>query len=71
MENGAASLIYTFRRSGSVSSALTVNFTVGGSAILDRDYTSSGAGMFSGTIGTVMPDADCVADWRKRGAAGA
>jgi Ca2+-binding RTX toxin-like protein len=38
-EDGAANLIYTFSRSGPTTSALTVNYTVGGTATLGTDYT--------------------------------
>jgi hypothetical protein len=38
-EDGPANLAFTFLRSGSTSSALTVNYTVGGTATLGTDYT--------------------------------
>ncbi|WP_435183624.1 pre-peptidase C-terminal domain-containing protein [Cylindrospermopsis raciborskii G7] len=38
-EDGASDLIYTFTRTGVISSSLTVNYTVGGEAILGKDYT--------------------------------
>ena len=38
-EDGAANLIYTFTRSGSTSSALSFNYTVGGTATLGSDYS--------------------------------
>ncbi|MGB7563915.1 MAG: NPCBM/NEW2 domain-containing protein, partial [Prochlorococcaceae cyanobacterium] len=39
LEDGTANLIYTFTRSGSTSSPLSVNYTVGGSATIGTDYT--------------------------------
>jgi len=38
-EDGSANLIYTFSRTGATTSALTVNYTVGGTATLGTDYT--------------------------------
>ncbi len=38
-EDGSANLTYTFTRSGNTSSALSVNYTVGGTAINGSDYT--------------------------------
>lgn len=38
-EDGSANLIYTFTRSGPTTNALTVNYNVGGTAILGTDYT--------------------------------
>jgi ELWxxDGT repeat protein len=38
-EDGTANLIYTFSRTGSTTSSLTVNYTVGGTAMLGTDYT--------------------------------
>ncbi|MFN7678681.1 MAG: Calx-beta domain-containing protein, partial [Cyanobacteriota bacterium] len=42
-EDGAANLVYTFTRSGPVTSALWVKYTVSGSAILNGDYTGISA----------------------------
>jgi hypothetical protein len=39
LEDGAANLVYTFRRSGATTSALSVNYSVGGTATLGSDYT--------------------------------
>ncbi|MCX5957760.1 MAG: hypothetical protein NTW51_15500, partial [Cyanobacteria bacterium] len=39
MEDGQAALRYLFSRSGDITSALAVSYTVGGSAILGIDYT--------------------------------
>jgi hypothetical protein len=51
-EDGSDNLVYTFTRTGSLAEALTVNIGIGGTAIVDVDYTQSGATSFSGT-GTV------------------
>ena len=52
-EDGAPNLSYTFSRTGSTTSPLTVNFQVGGSATFGTDYTQTGASNFSATTGTV------------------
>src|SRR5207248_1868366 len=52
-EDGAANLVYTFTRAGLTTGALTVNFTVGGTATFNTDYTQSGAASFTATTGTV------------------
>ena len=67
-EDGTSNLVYTFSRTGPISSALTVNYTVDGTAILGNDYVgiaaspatrtvSFDAGSFSATV-TVDPTAD-------------
>ncbi len=38
-EDGSQNLIYTFTRTGVTSNALTVNYTVGGTATIGTDYT--------------------------------
>ena len=38
-EDGVANLVYTFSRTGPMLAALTVNYTVGGTATLGTDYT--------------------------------
>jgi hypothetical protein len=43
MENGSANLIYTFSRTGPTTSALTVNYSVAGTASLGSDYTGIAA----------------------------
>src|SRR6185503_7706962 len=45
-EDGATNLVYTFTRTGVTSTALTVNFTVGGTATFNTDYTQTGAATF-------------------------
>lgn len=49
-EDGAANLIYTFSRTGATNNPLTVNYTVGGTAILGSDYTGITA---TGTTKTI------------------
>lgn len=53
LEDGASNLVYTFTRNPSSSSALTVNFNVGGTATFNTDYTQSGAATFNGSSGTI------------------
>ncbi|WP_287738211.1 Calx-beta domain-containing protein, partial [Microcystis sp. M048S1] len=52
-EDGTANMAYTFTRSGVTTDALTVNYTVGGTATFSTDYTQSGAATFTSTTGTV------------------
>ena len=55
-EDGATNLVYTFTRNGVTSGALTVNFSVGGTASFGaspNDYTQTGATTFTTTTGTV------------------
>ncbi|HEV8139182.1 MAG TPA: Calx-beta domain-containing protein, partial [Pyrinomonadaceae bacterium] len=52
-EDGATNLVYTFTRSNTSGGALTVNFSVGGDATFNTDYTQSGADSFSSSAGTV------------------
>jgi hypothetical protein len=52
-EDGIQNLIYTFTRTGSTVNALTVNFTVGGTATYNTDYTQSGATSFTRTSGSI------------------
>ncbi len=64
-EDGTNNLVYTFTRSGVTSNALTVNYTLGGTATLNTDYTRTGttntvnfaAGSSTATV-TVDPTAD-------------
>jgi Ca2+-binding RTX toxin-like protein len=53
VEDGATNLVYTFTRNGVTSGALTVNFSVGGTATFSTDYTQSGAASFTPPTGTV------------------
>ncbi|MCA2922753.1 MAG: endo-1,3-1,4-beta-glycanase ExsH, partial [Microcystis sp. M038S1] len=41
-EDGTSNLIYTFTRSGVTTNLLTVNYSIGGTATLNTDYTRSG-----------------------------
>ena len=55
-EDGAANLVYTFTRTGDTSSAVTVNFSIGGTASFGsspNDYTQTGATTFTPPTGTV------------------
>jgi hypothetical protein len=64
-EDGTANLVYTFTRSGVTTNPLTVNYTLGGTATLNTDYTRTGtnntvtfaAGSSTATV-TVDPTAD-------------
>lgn len=53
VENGVPNLSYVFTRAGSTTTALTVNFSVGGTAAFGVDYSQSGASRFTATSGTV------------------
>ncbi len=52
-EDDALNLVYTFSRTGNISNALTVNYQVGGNAVLGNDYTQSGAASFTATTGSI------------------
>jgi hypothetical protein len=55
-EDGPTNLVYTFTRNGVTSGALTVNFSVGGTANFGaspNDYTETGATTFTPTTGSV------------------
>jgi len=55
-EDGATNLVYTFTRNGSTANALTVNFSIGGTANFGaspNDYTQTGAATFTPPTGTV------------------
>ncbi len=54
LENGTSNLIYTFTRTGPVTSSLTASFSVGGSATLRTDYTQIGASSYTASAGTVI-----------------
>ncbi|MFN9399224.1 MAG: sodium:calcium exchanger, partial [Dolichospermum sp.] len=41
-EDGTANLVYTFTRTGVTTNALTVNYSIGGTATLNTDYTRTG-----------------------------
>jgi hypothetical protein len=42
-EDGTTNLVYTFTRTGVTNNALTVNYGIGGTATLNKDYTQIGA----------------------------
>jgi Ca2+-binding RTX toxin-like protein len=52
-EDGVANLVYTFTRTGFTGDALTVNFSIGGTADASTDYTQTGAATFTPPTGTV------------------
>lgn len=52
-EDGVANLVYTFTRAGVTTGALTINFSVGGTAAFSTDYAQTGAASFSASSGTV------------------
>ena len=64
-EDGTTNLVYTFTRSGVTTNPLTVNYTLGGTATLNTDYTRTGttntvtfaAGSSTATV-TVDPTPD-------------
>ncbi len=68
-EDGTTNLIYTFTRSGVTTNSLTVNYTLGGTATLNTDYTRTGtnntvtfaAGSSTATV-TVDPTADTIVE---------
>jgi uncharacterized protein YkwD len=49
-EDGTNNLIYTFSRTGATTTALTVNYTVGGSATLGTDFTGIAATPVTKTV---------------------
>ena len=53
VEDGTENIVFTFTRTLDIANEVTVNFTVGGAAIFNTDYTVSGAKTFNGTTGTV------------------
>ncbi len=52
-EDETTNFVYTFTRTGATTDALTVNYTVGGTATFNTDYTQTGAASFNATTGTV------------------
>jgi hypothetical protein len=49
-EDGLTNLVYTFSRTGATTNALTVNYTVGGTATLGTDYTGIAASPATKTL---------------------
>jgi len=52
-EDGITSLTYIFTRTGDTTNALSVNFTAGGTATFNSDYTQTGADSYNDTTGTI------------------
>ncbi|HXC70501.1 MAG TPA: Calx-beta domain-containing protein, partial [Pyrinomonadaceae bacterium] len=50
---GGGPLVYTFTRTGPTTSAISVNFSVGGTASFPSDYSQSGAATFTPPTATV------------------
>src|SRR5204863_5576071 len=54
-EDGPTNLVYTFTRTGFTALPVTVNFSVGGTAVFSQpDYTQSGGATYTDTSGTVL-----------------
>ena len=53
LEDGTSNLIYTFTRTGVTTEALTVSFSVGGTATFGTDYTQTDAANYTTSSGTV------------------
>ncbi|MBE0636937.1 MAG: HYR domain-containing protein, partial [Bacteroidales bacterium] len=54
MEDGATNMVYTFTLAETATSNVTVNFSVGGTAVFPGDYTQTGAATFGASTGTVV-----------------
>ncbi|MFM7711302.1 MAG: hypothetical protein ACKO7A_00745, partial [Microcystis sp.] len=64
-EDGTSNLVYTFTRSGVTTNALTVNYTLGGTATLNTDYTRTGTNntvTFAANSSTATVTVDPTAD---------
>ncbi|TRV46369.1 MAG: hypothetical protein EWV42_18375 [Microcystis panniformis Mp_GB_SS_20050300_S99D] len=64
-EDSTANLVYTFTRTGSTTNALTVNYTLGGTATLNTDYTRTGTNntvTFAANSATATVTVDPTAD---------
>ena len=62
-EDAGTDLVYTFSRTGQPESALTVNFSVNGTAAFAEDYSVSGAASFDASSGSVtIPAGSASAD---------
>ncbi len=66
-EDGTSNLIYTFTRSGVTSNALTVNYSIGGTATNGTDYASIPTGVtFAANLATatvtINPTADTIVE---------
>ena len=54
LENSGSTMVYTFTLASNATSNITVNFTVGGTATLNTDYTQTGATSFTTTTGSIV-----------------
>ncbi|OPH11438.1 Calx-beta domain-containing protein [Cylindrospermopsis raciborskii] len=62
-EDGSSNLVYTFTRTGVISNALTVNYTVGGTATNGTDYGNIGTSVtFAANSATATVTVDPTAD---------
>jgi Ca2+-binding RTX toxin-like protein len=62
-ENGTTNLVYTFTRTSPTANALTVNYTIGGTATNGTDYTSIGTSItFAANASTATVTIDPTAD---------
>jgi Ca2+-binding RTX toxin-like protein len=62
-ENGTTNLVYTFTRTSPTTNALTVNYTIGGTATNGTDYTSIGTSVtFAANASTATVIIDPTAD---------
>ncbi|GAL94788.1 Calx-beta domain-containing protein [Microcystis aeruginosa] len=64
-EDGTTNLVYTFTRTGSTTNPLTVNYTIGGTATLNTDYTRTGTNntvTFAANSATATVTVDPTAD---------
>ena len=62
-EDGASNLTYTFTRTGDTSGALTVNYSIGGTATSGTDYTgATGTVSFAAGIATATVTVDPTPD---------
>ncbi|MDB9348795.1 DUF4347 domain-containing protein, partial [Nodularia spumigena] len=52
-EDGTTNLVYTFTRTENTTNALTVNYSVAGTATFNNDYSQIGAASFTDTTGTI------------------
>ena len=53
-ENGKTNLVYNFARTGATTSPLTVNFTLGGTATRNSDYSAYGGNFLTASTGNVV-----------------
>lgn len=54
LENSGTAMVYTFSLTAAATSNITINFSVGGSAVFSTDYTATGASSFTSTTGSVV-----------------